>query len=107
MQQLFGTPFPVPFAAPGQNGVYAASQDTEYVGIFGQATWNISDKFAITGGLRVAFLIPPKQFVGRATDAVWATMFMAPTLTVEVAATWIEARARRRPARGSRRPSVS
>jgi iron complex outermembrane receptor protein len=52
LQQLFGTPFPVPFAAPGQNGVYAASQDTEYVGIFGQATWNISDKFAITGGLR-------------------------------------------------------
>jgi iron complex outermembrane receptor protein len=52
LQQLFEAPIPVPFAAPGQNGVFAANQDTEYVGIFGQATWNISDKFAITGGLR-------------------------------------------------------
>ncbi|MGH8033929.1 MAG: TonB-dependent receptor, partial [Lysobacterales bacterium] len=52
LQQRYGTPFPVPFAAPGQNGYYAASQDTDYFGIFGQATWNISDKFAITGGVR-------------------------------------------------------
>lgn len=52
LQQLFGTPFPVPFAAPGQNGVYSASQDTTYLGIFGQATWNVTDKFSITGGVR-------------------------------------------------------
>jgi iron complex outermembrane receptor protein len=52
LQQLFGVPIPVPFATPGQNGVYAASQNTEYVGVFGQATWNISDSFAITGGIR-------------------------------------------------------
>ncbi len=52
LQQLFGTPFPVPFAAPGQNGVFAANQDTEYVGVFGQATWNITDQLALTGGLR-------------------------------------------------------
>jgi iron complex outermembrane receptor protein len=52
LQQLFGTPFPVPFATPGQNGVYSGEQDTEYLGIFGQATWNITDQFALTGGLR-------------------------------------------------------
>jgi iron complex outermembrane recepter protein len=52
LQQMFGAPIPVPFAAPGQNGIFAANQDTEYVGVFGQATWNITDKFSITGGLR-------------------------------------------------------
>jgi outer membrane receptor protein involved in Fe transport len=52
LQQLFGTPFPVPFAAPGQNGIYDGNQDTEYLGIFGQATWNVTEKFAVTGGLR-------------------------------------------------------
>ncbi len=45
---------------------------------------------AVTGGLRVAFLVPPAAYVRRATDAIWATVFMVPTLTVEVAATWIE-----------------
>lgn len=52
LQQLFGTPFPVPFATSGQNGIYAASQDTDYFSIFGQATWNVTDKFAFTGSVR-------------------------------------------------------
>ena len=52
LQQLFGTPFPVPFAAPGQNGIYEAKQNTKYFGVFGQSTWNVTEKFAITGGLR-------------------------------------------------------
>ena len=43
---------PTPFAAPGQNGIYDAQQDTDYLGIFGQATWNMTEKFAVTGGLR-------------------------------------------------------
>ena len=45
---------------------------------------------AVTGGLRVAFLIPPRDLVTRTTDAVWGTVWMVPTLPVEVAATWIE-----------------
>lgn len=52
LQRLFGTRIPVPFAAPGQNGIYGASQDTEYLGIFGQATWNLTDQFAVTTGVR-------------------------------------------------------
>jgi iron complex outermembrane receptor protein len=52
LQRLFGTPFPVPFAAPGQNGLLDAQQDTDYLGVFGQATWNLTEQFAITGGLR-------------------------------------------------------
>jgi outer membrane receptor protein involved in Fe transport len=50
LASIFGVP--TPFAAPGQNGIYNGKQDTEYLGIFGQATWNITEKFAVTGGLR-------------------------------------------------------
>ncbi len=52
IQKIAGAPIPVPVAAPGQNGFLDASQDTEYLGIFGQATWNITEAFALTGGLR-------------------------------------------------------
>jgi outer membrane receptor protein involved in Fe transport len=52
LQRLTGAPVPVPFALPGQQGLLDASQDTDYVGIFGQATWNITDRFAVTGGVR-------------------------------------------------------
>ncbi|MEQ8767845.1 MAG: PLP-dependent aminotransferase family protein [Planctomycetota bacterium] len=45
---------------------------------------------AVTGGLRVAFLVPPASHLPAVTDAVWATIWMVPTLAVEVAATWIE-----------------
>ena len=43
---------PLLFATPGQNGYLDARQRTDYIGIFGQATWNVSDSFSITGGLR-------------------------------------------------------
>jgi len=51
-QQAFGTPFPLPMALPGQHGYLDGQQDTDYVGVFGQATWNISDKWSVTGGMR-------------------------------------------------------
>lgn len=50
--KLAGAPIPLPFATPGQNGLLDARQDTDYLGIFGQATWNITDAFSITSGLR-------------------------------------------------------
>jgi outer membrane receptor protein involved in Fe transport len=50
LASIFGVP--TPFAAPGQNGIYNGKQDTEYLGIFGQATWNITEQFALTGGMR-------------------------------------------------------
>ena len=52
VQQLFGTPFPVPIALPGQDGVYAGKQDTDYWAVFGQATWNLTPEFSITAGVR-------------------------------------------------------
>jgi len=52
LKALFGAPIPVPFAAPGQNGIYSGEQDTDYLGIFAQATWNITERFALTGGVR-------------------------------------------------------
>jgi outer membrane receptor protein involved in Fe transport len=52
LSRLFGVPFPVPFATPGQNGLLDAEQDTNYVGVFGQASWNITEQFSVTGGLR-------------------------------------------------------
>jgi outer membrane receptor protein involved in Fe transport len=51
-QQAFGTPFPLPMAATGQNGYLDGRQDTDYIGIFGQATWNITESVSVTGGLR-------------------------------------------------------
>lgn len=45
---------------------------------------------AVTGGLRVAFLVPPDSLRQRVTDCVWATIWMTSSLPVEVAATWIE-----------------
>ncbi len=38
------TPFPLPVAAPGQLGFLASNLDTEYVGVYGQSTWNLSDQ---------------------------------------------------------------
>ena len=46
------TPFPLPVAAPGQLGFLASNLDTEYLGVYGQSTWNLSDQFLITGGVR-------------------------------------------------------
>ena len=45
-------PFPVPAAAPGQLGFLASNLDTEYVGVYGQSIWNLSEQFLITGGVR-------------------------------------------------------
>jgi len=52
LQRLFGTPFPVPFATAGQNGLLDARQDTDYLGVFGQATWYLNEQFSVTGGVR-------------------------------------------------------
>jgi iron complex outermembrane receptor protein len=51
-QQLFRTPFPLPIAAPGQVGYLDSTLDTEYVGVYGQTTWNIGEAFSVTGGVR-------------------------------------------------------
>jgi len=51
-QQVLGTPFPLPIATQGQLGFLDSNQDTDYIGVYGQATWNITDTFNITGGLR-------------------------------------------------------
>ena len=47
-----GRPFPIPAALPGQLGIFDGRQDTDYLAFFGQATWNITDKFSVTGGMR-------------------------------------------------------
>ena len=49
---LLRTPFPLPAAAPGQLGFLASNLDTEYLGVYGQSTWNLSEQFLITGGAR-------------------------------------------------------
>lgn len=51
-QQLFRTPFPLPIAAPDQVGYLDSVLDTEYFGVYGQATWNLTGRFSITSGLR-------------------------------------------------------
>lgn len=43
---------PIPAATPGQLGFLDGYQETDYIGIFGQATWNISDRFSVTAGVR-------------------------------------------------------
>jgi iron complex outermembrane receptor protein len=49
---VFASILGVPFGTPGQEGYVDGSQDTDYLGIFGQATWNINEKFSITAGAR-------------------------------------------------------
>ena len=51
-QALLGTPIPLPVATQGQLGFLDSTLDTEYIGIYGQTTWNISEAFSITAGLR-------------------------------------------------------
>ncbi len=51
-QQLFRVPFPLPVAVAGQEGFLDSTLETDYVGVFGQATWKITDAFSLTGGLR-------------------------------------------------------
>ena len=50
--QARGLPFPLPIAAQGQVGYLDSSLDTDYLGVYTQATWNVSDRFAVTGGVR-------------------------------------------------------
>ena len=50
LRPQFGAP--TPFATPGQEGLLDASQDTDYVGVFGQATWNVTERLSVTGGVR-------------------------------------------------------
>ena len=45
---------------------------------------------AVAAGLRVAFLVPPAQLYDAVSQAVWATVWMVPSLPIEVAGTWIE-----------------
>lgn len=45
---------------------------------------------AVTGGLRVAYLVAPERSVPDLTKAVWATNWMTAPLCAEIAAMWIE-----------------
>jgi iron complex outermembrane recepter protein len=49
-QALLGVPIPI--AQPGQLGYTNNSQDTDYVGVFGQSTWKITPRLFVSGGLR-------------------------------------------------------
>jgi len=51
-KQVLRAPIPVPAAAPGQLGYNDSKLTTDYLAVFGQATWNITDAIALTGGLR-------------------------------------------------------
>ena len=42
----------VPWATEGQLGYLDGQQDTDYYAVFGQTTWNATDDFAVTAGLR-------------------------------------------------------
>jgi outer membrane receptor protein involved in Fe transport len=51
-QAVLGAPIPIPFATQGQIGYLDGKQDTDYYAIYGQATWNVSEKFSVTAGAR-------------------------------------------------------
>ena len=42
----------VPFGQPGDAGDLLSTNDTEYVGVYGQTTWNVTERFAVTAGAR-------------------------------------------------------
>ena len=64
---------------PPPIGVFAPDQ-TYYIASFSKA---------VTAGLRVAFLVPPGSECEAISQAVWASIWMVPPLTAEIAATWI------------------
>jgi iron complex outermembrane recepter protein len=49
-QQLVGAP--LVWALPGQNSFVDSSLATDYIAAFGQADWNVTDRFHINAGLR-------------------------------------------------------
>jgi outer membrane receptor protein involved in Fe transport len=49
---VLGTPFDVPMATQGQLGFLDSEQETDYLGIYGQGTWRITEAFNVTAGLR-------------------------------------------------------
>ncbi len=49
---LLNFPTPLPVAAAGQVGYLDAWQETDYAGVYGQATWNASAEFSVTAGAR-------------------------------------------------------
>ncbi len=51
-QRALNLATPLPTAAAGQAGYLDGRQDTDYAGIYGQATWNFSDAFSVTAGAR-------------------------------------------------------
>ncbi|MCI4644126.1 MAG: TonB-dependent receptor [Hyphomonadaceae bacterium] len=51
-QALLGTPIPLPFATQGQLGFLDSRQETEYFALFGQFTYDLTDRLSVTGGLR-------------------------------------------------------
>ena len=42
----------IPVGQPGNAGSLLSATDTEYFGVFGQATWHASDRFSVTAGGR-------------------------------------------------------
>ncbi|MFQ5468115.1 MAG: PLP-dependent aminotransferase family protein, partial [Kiloniellaceae bacterium] len=61
----------------------------------------------VAPGLRIGFVATPPGATGRVSDAVRATCWMAPPLTVEVGARWIETGAAERLLADRRRESAS
>ncbi len=51
-QAVLEAPIPIPFATQGQIGYLDGGQKTDYYAIYGQATWNVTDKFSVTAGAR-------------------------------------------------------
>jgi iron complex outermembrane receptor protein len=51
-QRALNLAAPLPVATPGQVGYLDGWQETDYAGIYGQATWNLSDAFSVTAGAR-------------------------------------------------------
>lgn len=49
---LWGTPI---YGVEGETGSFYNEQDTDSLGIFASATWNISNDLSITGGLRYSY----------------------------------------------------
>lgn len=43
----------------------------------------------VAGGLRVGFLVPPSEYFDSVLQAIWATVWMVPTLNAEIATEWI------------------
>lgn len=81
----------VPIIEDEAHQLLETSPPQTYWSLVPEATYFIAGlSKVVTGALRVTYVVVPAEAVERTTEAIWATTWMVPPITAEIAALWIE-----------------